>query len=79
MQREQTTVYVTALGEAGAHRVELVTDDSEPSVAALCSDLPGCCSQGETRADALANITDAIRDYLEVGEELRLRRSSSRH
>ncbi len=26
--------------------------------------LPGCCSQGVTEEDALANIADAIREYL---------------
>ena len=28
--------------------------------------LPGCCSQGATEAEALENIADAIREYLEV-------------
>lgn len=32
--------------------------------------LPGCCSQGETEAEALENIADAIREYLEVATEL---------
>ena len=32
--------------------------------------LPGCCSQGETEAEALENIADAIREYLEVAAEL---------
>lgn len=27
--------------------------------------LPGCASQGETREEALANITEAIEGYLE--------------
>jgi len=74
MQRENTTVNVTALGQTRAHLVELVTDDSEQSIAALCSDLPGCCSQGESRTEAIANITDAIKDYLEVAEEIRSRK-----
>ena len=30
-----------------------------------CPALPGCVSQGHTRAEALENITDAIRGYLE--------------
>lgn len=32
--------------------------------------LPGCCSQGETEAEALENIAEAIREYLEVAAEL---------
>jgi len=32
--------------------------------------LPGCCSQGATEQEALENIADAIREYLEVRAEL---------
>jgi predicted RNase H-like HicB family nuclease len=32
--------------------------------------LPGCWSQGETEAEALANIQDAIQEYLAVRDEL---------
>jgi predicted RNase H-like HicB family nuclease len=32
--------------------------------------LPGCTSQGETEAEALDNIRNAIREYLAVAEEL---------
>lgn len=32
--------------------------------------LPGCWSQGKTEAEALENIKDAIRSYVETVEEL---------
>ena len=35
-----------------------------------CPALPGCHSQGETEAEALTNIGEAIRDYLEVKLQL---------
>jgi predicted RNase H-like HicB family nuclease len=34
--------------------------------------LPGCASQGQSEDEALENIRDAIREYLEVAEELPL-------
>ena len=33
---------------------------------AYCPLLPGCTSQGETYAETVANIQDAIRGYIEV-------------
>jgi predicted RNase H-like HicB family nuclease len=36
---------------------------------AECSSLPGCISQGETRKQAVANITEAIRGYVKALEE----------
>jgi predicted RNase H-like HicB family nuclease len=32
--------------------------------------LPGCASQGEAEQEALDNIRDAIREYLDVVDEL---------
>ena len=32
--------------------------------------LPGCWSQGDTEEEAIANIKEAIREYLAVAEEL---------
>jgi predicted RNase H-like HicB family nuclease len=32
--------------------------------------LPGCWSQGETEEEAIINITDAIKGYMEVAESL---------
>ncbi|MEY2881796.1 MAG: hypothetical protein RLZZ15_4176 [Verrucomicrobiota bacterium] len=51
------------------YRVTLV--ESEEGWAVWCDELPGCCSQGTTREEALENIRDAIVEYLEVREELR--------
>lgn len=35
---------------------------------AECPSLPGCISQGETRAEAIANIREAITVYVEALE-----------
>lgn len=43
---------------------------SEGGWAVSCPALPGCHSQGETEAEALTNIGEAIRDYLEVKLQL---------
>jgi predicted RNase H-like HicB family nuclease len=43
---------------------------SEEGYSVTVPGLPGCCSQGAGEAEALANIADAIREYLEVAAEL---------
>jgi predicted RNase H-like HicB family nuclease len=43
---------------------------SDEGFAVSVPGLPGCHSQGETESEALANITEAIREYLDVVEEL---------
>jgi predicted RNase H-like HicB family nuclease len=43
---------------------------SEEGFSVTVPGLPGCCSQGATEAEALKNIADAIREYLEVAAEL---------
>ena len=48
----------------------VVIDESDEGFAVSVPGLPGCHSQGETEADAVANIKDAIREYLDVVEEL---------
>jgi predicted RNase H-like HicB family nuclease len=50
------------------YKVRLTKTDEGFSVA--CPGLPGCWSQGQTEDEALANIRDAIREYLEVRDEL---------
>lgn len=50
------------------YTVSLVKSDEGYSV--WVPGLPGCASQGDTEQEALANISDAIREYLEVADEL---------
>jgi len=49
------------------YRVNLF--ESEEGWAVSCPDLKGCHSQGSTREEALANIKEAIRLWLEVEKE----------
>jgi predicted RNase H-like HicB family nuclease len=53
------------------HRVTLV--ESEEGFAVWCDDLPGCCSQGATREEALENIRVAIHEYIEAQGEIQTR------
>ena len=50
------------------YRVLLI--ESDQGFAVCCPAMPGCWSQGRTEAEALENIQDAIRNYLEVREEI---------
>ncbi len=38
--------------------------ESDEGWAVWCDSLPGCCSQGKTREEAVANIREAIAEYL---------------
>jgi predicted RNase H-like HicB family nuclease len=40
--------------------------ESDEGWAIWCDSLPGCCSQGATREEALANIREAIAEYQEA-------------
>jgi antitoxin HicB len=42
----------------------LIEPDEDGVFVAECPVLPGCVSQGKTRAEAVANIRDAIQGYL---------------
>ncbi len=48
---------------------KVVLQKSEEGYSVSCPGLPGCWSQGETEQEALANIRDAISDYLAVVNE----------
>ncbi len=47
------------------YRVALKLSEGE-GYAVWVPGLPGCVSQGETKEEALENIKDAIREYMEV-------------
>jgi predicted RNase H-like HicB family nuclease len=43
----------------------IIEQDEDGVFVAECPSLPGCISQGKTRKEALDNIQDAIRGYIE--------------
>lgn len=54
-------------------KYKVVLRESEEGFSVSCPALPGCHSQGATEPEALENIRDAIREYLEVVNELAAR------
>jgi predicted RNase H-like HicB family nuclease len=50
-------------------RIEIALYPSEEGFAVCAPSLPGCWSQGATREEAVENISEAIREYLESGDE----------
>lgn len=49
-------------------KFKVAVHESEEGFAVGAIGLPGCWSQGATEAEALKNIADAIREYLDAGE-----------
>ena len=47
-------------------RYKVILEQSDEGFAVSVPGLPGCHSQGTTEQEALENITDAIREYLEA-------------
>lgn len=52
------------------YKIVLIHSDEGYSVS--CPSLPGCATQGDTEEEALENIRDAIREYLEVVNEMNI-------
>ena len=50
-------------------KYSLVLQRSEEGYSVSCPGLPGCWSQGQTEEEALENVRDAIREYLEAVKE----------
>jgi predicted RNase H-like HicB family nuclease len=51
-------------------RYKVILEASDEGFAVSDPGLPGCHSQGLSEQEALDNIRDALRDYLEVIDEL---------
>jgi predicted RNase H-like HicB family nuclease len=60
---------MSELGD-GAMKYRVVLRESEEGSSVSCPGLPGCWSQGTTEEEALANIREAIREYLEARDAL---------
>lgn len=50
-------------------KYKVVLQQSDEGVSVSVPGLPGCWSQGDTEAEALENVRDAIREYLSVVSE----------
>lgn len=45
-------------------KYKVVVHQSEEGFSISCPGLPGCWSQGDTEEEAIANIQDAIQEYM---------------
>jgi predicted RNase H-like HicB family nuclease len=59
----------SAGGKGRRMRYQVALIRSEEGYSVSVPGLPGCWSQGKTEEEALANIRDAIREYLAVVRE----------
>ena len=51
-------------------KYKVILQQSDEGVSVSCPGLPGCWSQGDTEAEAVDNIKDAIQEYLAAIAEL---------
>jgi predicted RNase H-like HicB family nuclease len=51
-------------------KYKILLEKSEEGYSVSCPGLPGCWSQGQTEAEAMENIQDAIREYLAAIDDL---------
>jgi predicted RNase H-like HicB family nuclease len=54
----------------GNMKYKVVLKKSKEGYSVSCPGLPGCWSQGKTEDEALENIQDAIREYLEAAVKI---------
>ncbi len=71
--QSSTTVDVSIDGRKHTYKVEMI--ESWEGFSVSCPDLPGCHTQGDDEGEALDNIKDAIKDYVEVSEEMKHRKA----
>lgn len=50
-------------------KYQVALQESDEGFSVWVPGLPGCVSQGETEEEALANIAEAVREYLDVTAE----------
>jgi predicted RNase H-like HicB family nuclease len=62
--------YVQQPAEVGNMKYPVALVRTEEGYSVSCPGLPGCWSQGATEEEALDNIREALREYLEVAREL---------
>lgn len=51
-------------------KYKIALEHSKEGFSVSVPGLPGCWSQGKTEAEALANVREAIREYLAIRDEL---------
>jgi predicted RNase H-like HicB family nuclease len=56
---------------------KVVTKPTDEGVSVWVPGLPGCWSEGATEAEALANIEEAIADYLVVADQIARRETGA--
>ncbi len=71
--QSSTAVDVSIDGRKHTYKVEMI--ESWEGVSVSCPDLPGCHTQGDDEGEALDNIKSAIKDYVEVSEEMKHRKA----
>ena len=56
------------------YKVSVIIEKDKDGYFAFCPELPGCYTQGDSFEEALENITDAVKlyieDMIESGEEI---------
>ena len=54
---------IRMIKDSAGMKYRVVLRQSDEGYSVSCPGLPGCWSQGETEAEAIANIRDAIQEY----------------